>query len=226
VGLERRHAEQFALGPGDARRHARLLLAAPFHLDGGGADGERLAATVREHAQRITASVEEANHVIDELLRFGQDRTLHVYPCSLAELIGECIAAVAPQAAERRVTLVVAPTADVVVPLDKRKLTQVIDNLLDNALEASPAGTAVEIALSHDDAAAHIAIRDQGPGVAAHVRARLFTPFCTTKPDGIGLGLALARELAEAHGGGVRHEPSPPGACFVLDLPIAGPHGR
>jgi signal transduction histidine kinase len=200
-------------------RRAHLITRA----DGAGEDGERFAATVREHAHRIAASVEEANHVIDELLRFGEDRTLHVYPCSLAELVGECVAAVAPRASERGITFAVTASDDVVVPLDKRKLAQVIDNLLDNAIEASPAGTAIEITLTHDDAAAHVAVRDRGPGVAAHVRERLFTPFYTTKPDGIGLGLALARELAEAHGGGVRHEPEAGGGCFVLDLPIGGP---
>jgi len=213
---------QIARHHGAVGMYAHLIARAG---NGAGEDRERFAATVRGHAQRIAASVEEANQVIDELLRFGQDRTLHVYPCSLAELTGECVAAVATRAAERTVTLAVTRADDVVVPLDKRKLAQVIDNLLDNAIEASPAGAAVEVAITHDGAVAHVAVRDRGPGVAAHVRERLFTPFCTTKPDGIGLGLALARELAEAHGGRVRHEPTEHGALFVLDLPIAGPPG-
>jgi signal transduction histidine kinase len=208
---------QIARHHGAVGMYAHLLARAGDGCDGG---AEPLAATVRAHASRIAASIEEANHVIEELLRFGQDRTLHVYPWSLAELVGECVAAVVPRAEARGVRLEVIRRADVVVPVDKRKLAQVLDNLLDNAIEASPAGARVEIAVTHDDVEAQVAIRDHGPGVAPHVRERLFTPFCTTKPDGIGLGLALARELAEAHGGRVRHEPAGDGARFVLDLPL------
>jgi signal transduction histidine kinase len=202
-----------------ARHHGAVGMYAHLitHADHG------LPSTVREHAARITASVEEANHVIDELLRFGQDRTLHVYPCSLGELVGECVAAVTAGATERGVRLAVTRLDDVVVAVDKRKLAQVIDNLLDNAIEASPAGATVEVALTHDGDAARVAVRDAGPGVAEQVRGKLFTPFCTTKPDGIGLGLALARELAEAHGGAVRYEPTERGALFVIDVPVAGP---
>jgi nitrogen-specific signal transduction histidine kinase len=52
------------------------------------------------------------------------------------------------------------------------------------------------------------------------VRSRLFTPFCTTKARGVGLGLALARELVQAHGGEVTWLPADPGAVFVLTLPL------
>jgi signal transduction histidine kinase len=208
---------QIARHHGAVGMYAHLLAHAADTPDAGG-DG--FPATVREHARRITASVEEANHVIDELLRFGQDRTLHVYPCSLAELVQECVAAVAARAEAGGVRLAVTHADDVVVPMDKRKLAQVIDNLLDNAIEASPAGAVVEITITHDDERARVAVRDRGPGIAAALHARLFTPFYTTKPDGIGLGLVLAGELAEAHGGAVCHEVVESGARFVLDVPL------
>jgi nitrogen-specific signal transduction histidine kinase len=65
-----------------------------------------------------------------------------------------------------------------------------------------------------------IAIRDYGAGVPDDVRPRLFTPFCTTKPEGIGLGLVLARDLVEAHGGKVDLTTATPGSEFVLSLPL------
>ena len=204
-----------------ARHHGAVGMYAHLIARAGeAAPADGLAATVREHAGRIAASVEEANHVIDELLRFGQDRTLHAYPHSLVELVDECVAAAVPRGTASSVRLDVTQRDDMIVPVDKRKLVQVLDNLLDNAIDASPVGGRVEIAVTHDDASAHVAVRDYGSGVPERIRARLFSPFCTTKPDGIGLGLALARELAEAHGGQVRYEPTDPGALFVLDLPL------
>jgi signal transduction histidine kinase len=62
-------------------------------------------------------------------------------------------------------------------------------------------------------------VRDHGAGVAPEIRDRLFTPFATTKPDGIGLGLVLARELVEAHGGTLAWQPATPGTEFVVTLP-------
>jgi two-component system sensor histidine kinase FlrB len=120
------------------------------------------------------------------------------------------------------VRVVMTDTIDAIVPIDKRKLEQVIDNLLDNAIEASPAGAAVDVAITHDGMRAHVTVRDRGAGVDTHAACQLFTPFYTTKPDGIGLGLVLARELACAHGGDVRHEAVDTGALFVLEVPLEG----
>ena len=70
-------------------------------------------------------------------------------------------------------------------------------------------------------------VADTGPGVAAADRPRLFDQFFTTKADGLGIGLSLARSLAESHGGSLAlAETGPPGATFVLRLPAAeGPPG-
>jgi signal transduction histidine kinase len=62
---------------------------------------------------------------------------------------------------------------------------------------------------------------DDGPGVSAAVRAKLFEPFVTGKPSGVGIGLALSRKIARAHGGDLVLEPSARGASFLFTLPIA-----
>src|SRR5262249_1601253 len=125
-----------------------------------------------------------------------------------------------PRAAERGVRLEVFQGPDQDVLVDKHKIKQAIGNVLDNAIEASATGGRIEVRPSLEGRLARIAVRDYGAGVPESVRARPSPPFCTTKSGGIGLGLALARELVEAHGGGVTWPPADPGAVFVLTLPL------
>ena len=63
-------------------------------------------------------------------------------------------------------------------------------------------------------------VRDSGPGVAPAVKRRLFEPFVTGKPNGVGIGLALSRRIARAHGGDLVHEEAVSGAAFRLVLPM------
>jgi len=186
---------------------------------GNGDDPARSHPTVGEHAARILQSVDEANHVIESLRRFGQDRTLNLYPQSIRALVAECVDDCRVRAEPRGVRIAVTVPADVTIPLDKHKIKQALGNLLDNAIEVTTAGAAVDVEVTARGDEIRIVVRDHGPGVASEVRDRLFTPFCTTKPDGVGLGLALARELVEAHGGRVEWAPATPGASFVVTLP-------
>jgi len=187
------------------------------HLLGRGAADD--PGTVRAHAARIQSSIADANHVIDELLRFGRDRELNLYPHALATVVAECVDDCRPRADASGVPFRIVPAPDVTLPLDKHKLKQAIGNLLDNAVAVSPPGAPVEVTTAVENGAVRIVVRDYGPGVAAEIRDHLFTPFATTKADGIGLGLVLARELVEAHGGTLAWRPAAPGTEFVVTLP-------
>jgi signal transduction histidine kinase len=196
-----------------SRHHGAIGIYA--HLLGRGSD----PTAARAHAARILTSVDDANRVIEELLRFGQDRALNLYPHALRELVSDCVADCAPRATARGVALVLGDAPDVVVSLDKHKVKQAIGNLLDNAIAASEPGMHVDVESGADDGAVRIVVRDHGPGIAPEIRERLFTPFATTKPDGIGLGLVLARELVQAHGGTLEWRAADPGTTFVVELP-------
>jgi signal transduction histidine kinase len=172
-----------------------------------------------EHARRILASVNESNRVIDELLAFGQDRTLNLYRHRVDELVDECLDECRPRAAERAVALAVVATSPVEATLDKHKIKQALGNILDNAIDAAPTGSTVEVDASAPNGFIRLAVRDHGAGVAPEIRGRLFTPFCTTKVDGVGVGLALAKELVDAHGGRIEWTDVEPGARFVITLP-------
>jgi signal transduction histidine kinase len=116
---------------------------------------------VREHATRILTSVEEANRVIDELLRFSQDRVLNLYPHHLDVLLAECVAECAPRADARGIELALSVASDVVVSLDKHKVKQAIANLLDNAVDASTPGSRVDVHATASDGRVRISVRDR-----------------------------------------------------------------
>ncbi len=207
-----------------AREHGAIgmyahLLQRGTHDDGNAPADCGSTPSVRQHAERILASVQEANRVIDELLRFGQDRTLNLYPQSLAELVTESISNCQPRAAAQAVQVDMAGVVDATVVVDKHKVKQALGNLLDNAIDASPRGGSVYVRTKLTDVAVRIAVQDEGAGIPTEFRERLFTPFCTTKPKGIGLGLPLAKELVEAHGGTVECRPAEPGTVFTIILP-------
>jgi two-component system sensor histidine kinase HydH len=107
--------------------------------------------------------------------------------------------------------------------IDPDPFVSLLTNLLINALDATPPGGRVMIeARATPDRRVEVAVNDSGSGIAAELTAVLFTPFATTKPSGTGLGLAVARRVAEDHGGTLTAANRPGGgACFTVTLPAA-----
>jgi signal transduction histidine kinase len=124
-----------------------------------------------------------------------------------------------------------APSQPVSLDGDEDLLHRALFNLLLNALQATPAGGHVGIALREDSAsplppgiitsadALEFVVTDDGPGIAPDVRARLFEPFTTTKPGGSGLGLSVVHRAVEAHRGLVLVDSDPRGTTFRILLP-------
>ena len=106
-------------------------------------------------------------------------------------------------------------------PLDRRRMAQVIDNLILNALQNTPPGGRVHVeALASGDAVLRLVVRDTGPGIPAEIAPHLFEPFVTGRADGTGLGLAIVREIVTAHGGTIRAiNTESGGAQLEIDLP-------
>jgi signal transduction histidine kinase len=125
------------------------------------------------------------------------------------------------------------PTVDEAYAVcDPERLVTALDNLITNSLEAmrgsSAAGGKIAIRLYNKNALWCISVTDSGPGVAKDLRARIFDPFFTTKEKGSGIGLSLARRIADSFGGNLVHEEGPGGgATFVISLkPAAIPESR
>ena len=138
--------------------------------------------------------------VADLLVVAGRQRGPRT-PTSLGTLLRARADALSPWAGTRGVTL--RTSGDGTTALDSESVARAIDNLLRNAVEASPRGTSVSAHVLESDSAFLLRVEDSGPGVPSS--AELFEPFYTTKPDGTGLGLALSRAIARAHGGDVTY---------------------
>ena len=103
-------------------------------------------------------------------------------------------------------------------------VTQILVNLIGNAVRYSPRGTMVRIAASESIDSASVTVADNGPGVSKHDRERIFEPFEQAAPvgKGAGLGLAIARRLARQMGGDILLDSKPgKGAKFTLQLPLS-----
>jgi signal transduction histidine kinase len=102
---------------------------------------------------------------------------------------------------------------------DPARIAQAIDNLILNAIQNTPRGGRVTLCAESTADRVVLSVADTGKGVPEAVRAHLFEPFVTGRSEGTGLGLAVVREIAEAHGGAVRAVHRNDGTTFVLELP-------
>ena len=146
---------------------------------------------------------------------------------SLPALVDDLLSLVRPSARHARVTLAwTPPDHDILVLADQEALGQVVLNLLINAVEAVQQNgdgvqRAIDVSLrKFDDAAAELVVRDTGPGPKNSLESTLFEPFVTSKAEGVGLGLAVAKEVVEAHHGSIDWWRSDKITIFRVVIPV------
>ena len=161
---------------------------------------------------------------INSLLQFGNCRRNNpLVPECISFVLDKSVAAVKSHPDGRRVSISVGKVPPARAVIDVRNLESAIYNLLLNACQAAIRSThapEVKVHVSEVNEQIYVTISDNGPGVPVSVRTTLFDPFVTAgKPNGTGLGLTLARRIAEEHGGSVRLVESNPGrTVFTLSL--------
>jgi signal transduction histidine kinase len=169
--------------------------------------------------QMAIGEVDRMNRLLSDLLAFQQPRPPQMEERQIQPLIEHCVQVVAPQSDKAQVRLVLEGGGNAISLLDYHYSVQVLMNLLLNAIEASPAGSVIQIQVSGNGTHSEIRVSDHGPGLSAEQQEHLFEPFYTTKSNGHGLGLAVSRELARSMGGDIRHVPSEQGgATFIFTL--------
>ncbi len=191
------------------------------------AEWEMSTATVPDGLREIVtlglAGVENMLRTLGTLHEFAKTgaMTLDLRPTDPAAVVGDAIAiARMDPAFKLHVVSCEVPDGLPAVYGDRQKLTQVVVNLVRNALHATRPDEAVRVAGAARDADVVIAVEDDGPGVPDAVRARLFQPFASTKGDeGLGLGLYMARLIVESHGGRLDLLDRPRGARFEVVIP-------
>ena len=189
---------------------------------GDGAVSPDLAVALREIAEQA----QRGGAIIRALRDFVKRGTTSRGPVQLNDVVREVVRLVEALARQHQVSIVLALGEIPEINADRIQIAQVVMNLLQNALEAlrdgAAAGRRIEIftRLAAQEAV-EVVIRDTGPGIPPDIRERIFERFYTTKDDGIGLGLAIARSIVEAHGGTLRFDSTREGTTFICRLPIA-----
>jgi signal transduction histidine kinase len=162
----------------------------------------KLGEGPRQRLRKILRELEHLASIVEEFLLYARPDAASPQIVPLGEAIPELVEFSRPQAELRGVRISVAgpslPAAWPKVRTDPNHLRQILRNLIQNAVDASPEGGEVRVEVSADaPEGIAVAVIDQGPGIAPAERERIFEPFYTTKPDGAGLGLPIVRRLAQ-----------------------------
>jgi len=185
------------------------------------------AAAVYERVEDVQRNI---GHALRLLGILGEAQSLDEPPptngyVDVAELVRHLTTDFGALAADHRI--VVSAPQRAVVAADADRITEILNNLVTNAVKYSPKGTTIEVTVASVKDHAEVAVRDEGPGVPEADQARVFERFARLHRDigtsGMGLGLYLSRRIAHALGGElVLQRPGPGGSRFVLRLPLAG----
>lgn len=228
----RRHADERVARQDEALARVVHDLRAPLNTISGFADLLGRDELDPERSRWLDHIRSAASHLLDtsELLlqlvaASGRRTAVEVEELALAPLVAQALTVVGHPASEREVTLDAQVPDTVRVLADRRLLSQVLANLLGNAIDHTPAGGRVTVTTEDSGTFITLLVADTGPGIPAEALGNLFEPFRRAGDDrerttGAGLGLAICREHVEAmHGSIGALNAAGGGACFWVDLP-------
>src|SRR5438105_2396187 len=182
--------------------------------------GER-APAARDLCDAIVREVDRLAAITEEYLRFARLPKPSMQRADLNDTVRDLLDFVRPELVAAGVGVEVRLSPELPrVLADVAQLRQLLLNLVRNAREAMPGGGSLEVSTRGGEGSVEIVVRDDGPGIDPARLQRIFDPFFTTKERGTGLGLAMAQEIAQEHGGQLTCQSTPgSGTTFTLRLP-------
>ena len=175
----------------------------------------------REVLGFIISETERLNKLVSTLIDAARPRAPVFARVDVAKVLSNSIALLRAQAESNGIVLNAELAESVFLEIDTDQMTQVFMNILMNAIQILPTGGKVNIKLYTQEAIAKVEISDDGPGMTAEVQAQIFEPFFTQRAGGVGLGLAIVRQIILSHLGEITCSNSQfGGALFTINLPI------
>jgi len=178
----------------------------------------------------IEAEIERVNKIIKQFLDFARPRPPSLEPMEVKAILEETLALLVYEMEAQKISLERSYAPDIpLVPMDREQMKQVFLNLMLNAIQAMERGGHLRVAIRWRPApsgdggrsVAEITVQDTGPGMEEDIQRKIFEPFFSTKEEGIGLGLPIARRIVEEHGGEVQVESrAGEGTTFTITLPF------
>lgn len=185
---------------------------------------------IRPALEKISVQAQRAGKIIRRVHDFVRKSEPKRAPCSLGDVIEDCLGFVEPDARKRQIRIECeVPHHLPLIPADRLMLEQVLLNLIRNGMEAMAstpeADRIIRIVTEISAAELRVSVSDCGCGITPEIRAKLFTAFFTTKPEGMGVGLSICRSIIEFHRGRLWAEDNPQsptgsGTIFIFTLPL------
>ena len=195
------------------RMHAQLLDGAPAD------EAATSAKLIESEAARIEI-------LVTQWMRYARPAPPVMAEVNLRELIHQVAQALEPQARHAAVSITIddQTQGNASMQGDGARLQQALMNLLLNAIQAMPGGGSLKVSLQAQEKSLQVIVADEGKGFSAMALEKLGEPFFSEKEGGMGLGLAMAKEVCNAHGGELRAtNRQGRGACVVIQLPLSPP---
>ncbi len=182
--------------------------------------------------QHIIRASQKTTHLIEEMLDMAKLQASKIQlkhkDVEMATVVGHVTATNLVLANAKQQKIILQIDDDIVIKADESKISEIADNLINNAIKYSPPGSRIAVHVKAEDGKAVLEVYDEGPGFQPGDEEKLFLPFTrlSAKPTGgehsTGMGLSIVKMLAEAHGGTVnaRNHPEWNGAIFRVELPV------
>lgn len=181
--------------------------------------------SLKPRLEIIHGELHRLESIVERFLRLAGPSALDLEPVEIPKIVTHVCELLRAEASTRQIEIVTQIEHGLPpVTADPIRLTQALMNLVINAVQAVEKNGRVQVGATKSTAgdALVLQVQDNGPGIPANKLEEVFDPYFTTKPEGIGLGLWIARQIAVAHGGTLRTENAPVGgAIFTLLLPLS-----